>query len=83
MDDRAAHMILLGAANWYVGRSTIGAHAVADDLGDLLPQLMPSTRDLLARDVRRRIDDLGEVSVGGIDDLEPWRRLLGRIGDAS
>ena len=39
MDYGLVHMVVCGAVRYYMGRATIGAHAVADGIAELLPQL--------------------------------------------
>lgn len=78
-----AHMALCGAVRWYTGRATIGAHAVARDIAELLPQLTPATKECMARDIRRFLAEYPTcVCCGPIDDSAPWARLLAAIEEA-
>lgn len=74
-----AHMAVCGALRYYMGRATIGAHAVADGIAELLPQLTPATRDCLARDIRRYLEEYPTLMCGPIDDSAPWAWLLAAI----
>lgn len=62
-----------------MGRATIGAHAVADGIAELLPQLTSATKGCLARDIRRYLEDHPHLMCGPIDDSAPWARPLAAI----
>ncbi len=71
-----AHMMVSGAVRYYMGRHTIAAHAVADGIAKLLPQLAESTKGVLERDLRRWLDENPTCEFGCVDDREPWARML-------
>lgn len=74
-----AHMMVICAVRYYMGRHTIAAHAVADGIAKLFPQLAESTRGVLERDLRRWLDENPTCEFGCVDDREPWARLLEAI----
>lgn len=74
-----AHMMVSGAVRYYMGRHTIAAHAVADGIAKLIPQLAESTMGVLERDLRRWLDETTACEFAGVDDREPWERLLEAI----
>ena len=78
-----AHMMVSGTIRYYMGRHTIAAHAVADGIAKLLPQLAESTRCVLERDLRRWLDENPTCEFGCVDDREPWARLLEAIKEGA
>ena len=74
-----AHMMVSSAVRYYMGRHTIAAHAVADGIAKLLPQLAESTMGVLERDLRRWLRETPTCEFGAVDDREPWARLLEAI----
>lgn len=74
-----AHMALCGAVRWYVGRGTVASREVAYGLRGLLPQLGAGTKGVMARDVRRYLDEWARREGARIDDAAPWDDLLAAI----
>lgn len=74
----ALHGLVVGAARYYMGRSTVSAVRMAHDLARLAPQLGAGIRGSLAGEVRAWVR--GHPLAAATDGCgQPWRELLGAL----
>lgn len=73
------HSVIIGAVRYYMGRHTIAADHLADDLASMVDTLPDKTRYVLKRDIEDWLKDHPTCEFGGVDDRKPWKNLYDKL----
>ena len=77
MDALIFHETICGAVRYYMGRHTIAVHGFGEWLYENIMAMPSNTRFIVWRDIARWLaDNNGEYSFAGVDDAEPFRKVM-------